>query len=366
MHEIKYVTKKLNQLFEFKRGIVISQKYINQHKGEFPVYSSQTKDGGVMGYIDTYIYDGEYITWTTDGVHAGTTFYRKGKFNCTNVCGIMILKEDIKKLSLKYINSIINFKLIAKSSGNKKVMSEDIIKADLEIKIPVCDDGTFDIIKQEEIANNYNILKEKSNELLKKRKEIETISIDFTKNINTRKVKITDLFSPTLGSGKYTKKECLKIQGDFPVYSGNTVEKFESIHEYMYDGEYLTWAKDGLAGYLMYHNEKFSITNHRGILMPTKDCKNIDLHFIKYVLEPIFRRNIKGRLGLEGKNEYTTLSKEMIKGIQEQIPIPITENGEFDLEKQKEIANKIEQVSKIKQTIMNKIDELININVILI
>lgn len=366
MHEINYVIKSLNELFDFKRGIVISQKYINQHQGQFPVYSSQTKDDGVMGYIDTYVYDGEYITWTTDGVYAGTTFYRNGKFNCTNVCGVMILKENVEKLSLRYINSIIDLKSIAKSSGNKKVMSEDIIKADLKVKIPVCDDGTFNIIRQEEIADNYNIFKEKNRELIKKRKQIESINVDFTKNINTRNVKISDLFLPTLGSGKYTKKECLKIPGGFPVYSGNTVEKFESINEYMYDGEYLTWAKDGLAGYLMYHNEKFSITNHRGILIPTEMCKNIDLNFIKYIMEPIFRRNIKGRLGLEGKNEYTTLSKQMIQNINEQIPIPINEKGEFDLEKQKEISNKIEKINRIKQIIISKIDELINRDIILI
>ena len=47
-----------------------------------------------------------------------------------------------------------------------------------------------------------------------------------------------------------------------------------------YEGEYLTWSKDGLAGYLMYHNEKFSITNHRGILIPIKECIDIDLKYI--------------------------------------------------------------------------------------
>ena len=58
--------------------------------------------------------------------------------------------------------------------------------------------------------------------------------------------------------------------------------------------------------------------------------------------------------------------KEMIKNIKEEIPIPINENGEFDLEKQKEISSKIEKVNKIKRTIINKIDELISRNVILI
>ena len=42
-----------------------------------------------MGYLDNYMFDGEYITWTTDGANAGTVFYRNGKFNCTNVCGTL-------------------------------------------------------------------------------------------------------------------------------------------------------------------------------------------------------------------------------------------------------------------------------------
>lgn len=32
-----------------------------------------------MGYLDTYDFEGEYITWTTDGANAGTVFYRNGK-----------------------------------------------------------------------------------------------------------------------------------------------------------------------------------------------------------------------------------------------------------------------------------------------
>jgi len=46
-----------------------------------------------MGYLDTYDFEGEYITWTTDGVNAGKVFYRTGKFNCTNVCGVLKITE---------------------------------------------------------------------------------------------------------------------------------------------------------------------------------------------------------------------------------------------------------------------------------
>lgn len=75
--------------FSLGRGRVISNEEIADNQGLYPVYSSQTLDDGVMGYIDSFDFEGEYITWTTDGANAGTVFARKGKFNCTNVCGTL-------------------------------------------------------------------------------------------------------------------------------------------------------------------------------------------------------------------------------------------------------------------------------------
>lgn len=91
----EWVERQVKDLGSIGRGRVISQKEIErsyQHK--YPVYSSQTQNNGVMGYIDTYDFEGEYITWTTDGVNAGTVFHRNGLFNCTNVCGTIKLHKD--------------------------------------------------------------------------------------------------------------------------------------------------------------------------------------------------------------------------------------------------------------------------------
>lgn len=91
----EWVERQVKDIGSIGRGRVISQKEIErsyQHK--YPVYSSQTQNNGIMGYIDTYDFEGEYITWTTDGVNAGTVFYRNGLFNCTNVCGTIKLHKD--------------------------------------------------------------------------------------------------------------------------------------------------------------------------------------------------------------------------------------------------------------------------------
>lgn len=79
--------RRVGDLFHLSRGRVISKDEIAQNLGVFPVYSSQSKNNGELGRINSYDFDGEYLTWTTDGAQAGTVFYRSGKFNCTNVCG---------------------------------------------------------------------------------------------------------------------------------------------------------------------------------------------------------------------------------------------------------------------------------------
>ena len=67
----------------------------------------KTQNNGEFGYINTYDFEGKYVTWTTDGANAGRVFYRDGKFNCTNVCGTIKVK-NCKKINPKYLALILN------------------------------------------------------------------------------------------------------------------------------------------------------------------------------------------------------------------------------------------------------------------
>ncbi|MBI4972629.1 MAG: N-6 DNA methylase [Candidatus Omnitrophica bacterium] len=123
----------VGDICELGRGRVISKKDIEKHGGIYPVYSSQTTDEGTFGFIDSFDFDGEYVTWTTDGANAGTVFYRSGKFNCTNVCGT--LKAKTNKVSMKYLAKVLNtvaYKYVI-HVGNPKLMNNVMAK----IKIPL-------------------------------------------------------------------------------------------------------------------------------------------------------------------------------------------------------------------------------------
>jgi restriction endonuclease S subunit len=62
--------KKVKHIFNIGRGRVISQEELIDD-GEFPVYSSQTANDGCLGFISTFDFDCDQLTWTTDGANAG-------------------------------------------------------------------------------------------------------------------------------------------------------------------------------------------------------------------------------------------------------------------------------------------------------
>lgn len=98
------------------------------------MYSSQTENNGMLGKINSYMFDGEYITWTTDGANAGTVFYRNGQFSITNVCGIINVTDN--RVFPKYLFYILQREAptyVNKGMGNPKLMSNVMEK----ISVPI-------------------------------------------------------------------------------------------------------------------------------------------------------------------------------------------------------------------------------------
>ncbi|GFI62000.1 type-1 restriction enzyme EcoKI specificity protein [Clostridiales bacterium] len=124
---------KTKNLFNIGRGRVISQ--LDLKDSGYPVYSSQTKNNGCLGYIGTYDFDRSQLTWTTDGANAGTVFLREGKHNCTNVCGTLMPKNDKNNLRyMKYSLEYIAFFHKRADTNGYKIMNNEM--AEIKITIP--------------------------------------------------------------------------------------------------------------------------------------------------------------------------------------------------------------------------------------
>ena len=91
-------------------------------------------------------------------------------------------------------------------------------------------------------------------------------------------------------------------------------------------------------------NESFSLTCHRGVLLPTEKCVNVGFALYKICFRTYIQKPKKGREGDMGKNEYTSLKPIAIKRMKDVIPIPVREDGTYDIDKQRELADKYEQI----------------------
>ena len=127
--------RKVSDMFKVTRGYVLAATLTADSQSEtmpFPVYSSQTKDNGLMGFYKDYLYE-DAITWTTDGANAGTVNYRAGKFYCTNVCGVLLSdKIAANQMVAEALNNVA--KGYVSYVGNPKLMNN--VMADIEIMIP--------------------------------------------------------------------------------------------------------------------------------------------------------------------------------------------------------------------------------------
>ena len=125
-------------LFDIGRGRVISHQEIMDNSGEYPVYSSQTENDGVMGHLATYDFEGDYLTWTTDGANAGTVFRRSGRFNCTNVCGTLKPRDNNIFLDYFWLMLSISTRSFVRQDINPKLMNN--VMAGIRVLVPPRDE----------------------------------------------------------------------------------------------------------------------------------------------------------------------------------------------------------------------------------
>lgn len=194
--KLEFSEEVLSDLFDIKQGnSFYTKKRIldNSWQGDIPVYSSNTKEDGLLIKIDlTKIKKADLIhqqclTWSVDG-YAGTIFIRninntkneKRKefyFTTNNHCGLLIPKKE--NLYLPYIKNLIQplFYEKAKGYGNNKVGSNQI--NDITIKIPVKKDGSYDFKKQQELSQKFEKIDILKQELLDQINWLNTHTLTF-------------------------------------------------------------------------------------------------------------------------------------------------------------------------------------------
>ena len=241
--------KNIQELCKISRGKVMSKDFIKSNAGEYPVYSSQTENNGELGKISTYDFDGEYLTWTTDGANAGSVFYRKGKFSVTNVCGLLEIKNKVMiPKFLYYVLSIEAPKHVNAGMGNPKLMSN--VMAKIRVAVPPLE-VQCEIVH---ISDDFTLLSaELSAELKARQMQYEYYRnrlIKETNKVECKNLTLEDILKIKNGKDyKHLKK------GKYPVYGTGGVMTY--VDDFVYNKPSVLIPRKGSLDKIYYVEEPF-------------------------------------------------------------------------------------------------------------
>ena len=347
MIESKWKLVKISKLCKIGRGRIISRKYIEKNKGNYPVYSSQTLNDGIFGRINTYDFEGEYVTWTTDGIYAGTCTYRIGKFNCTNVCGILEAKtKKINMIFLPYILNQITPEYVVKVA-NPKLMNN--VMAEIKIPLPPKE-------VQEKIVSEIEVLEEKEKkskeEIANFRKEINNIVDDiFTKSYKKEQLgNITEIKNggtpstnnPEYWNGGINWATLVDTKNKFLTQTVRTISKkgMKNSSAVLLPVNTVVFSSRATIGDVSI--AKIETCTNQGYKNFICNPQIIDYEFLYYILKHE-ANNIEN---LASGMTYKEISKTLIS--EYKIPLP-------SLEEQKEIVAKIEKIEQAIENLENEI-----------
>lgn len=282
----------IGKAFQVTRGYVLPTTVVRQDASEeyiYPVYSSQTKDNGLMGYYNDYLYENA-ITWTTDGANAGTVHYRPGKFYCTNVCGVLLSDEGNANRCVAEILGSVSKKYVS-YVGNPKLMNN--VMSEIKIYVPTIDE-------QKRIDDFISVIDHRIDKQLKLIEHLKKYKRGLLQAIFSREVQLENLsnwehrlFSEiaSLGKGKYTPKQeealpCIELEhleqqtGQIIGYANSNEQN--SVKSVFHKG-------DVLFGKLRPYLRKFALPEYDGVcsseIWVLHPESNIDSTFLFYLIQ---------------------------------------------------------------------------------
>jgi len=345
------------QFFELSIGKRVLKKDILKSKGKIPLYSSNVfHPFGYVAQSNINYFTGNHILWGIDGNFDFNIKKRGEPFATTDHCGVIKIKQD--NILPEYLLYQLN--LVKHMYGFDRSLRASLNNMrNIKIKIPYKNNGKIDVKKQEELVAKYMKFLNIKNEIKNLIEEIEGWFVELNTEESYKLIMLEDIFDiPPVNSG-ITKTFCKKNRGKIPVYgsSKNNIPLGyikDNLPNIKYYENCIGYNRNGSVGYFFYREERFTTNeDHRVLILKNKYKNRILYEYMKYILEIIIRK-----LGFNFSNK---LGKERIRSIY--IPIPVDDNGRFDIEKQREIAKKYEIIMEIKQEIIDYLTEIAKVEI---
>lgn len=379
--EMKSFTKQQSKTLKKKSQIIFksvnldNKQYFNLSIGErllkkdlfknrdnlqinIPVYSANVFSP--FGYIEKsniVKFDNPYILWGIDG-NFDLVFKAKGKiFASTDHCGMIEVLD--KNIDPEYLLMALYLKKY--EYGFDRGLRSNLVNVSrVEINIPIDNNGNFNIDLQKVIVERNQKIKKIQNRIKELKEKIKNTNISFDEDFKNKTVLLKEVidFSQNTNHGKFTKAFIDQYKGSIPVYSASDDPDFvnygyvqDNLPNVKYFDDCMTWNIDGSVGKVFIRKNRFSLSEKVIPLIIFSQYRYIlDKVYLKYEIE---KEAKKKEFGFTNKAGKSKLQQVVIK-------IPINRKNEFDLAKQKEVAQRYEKIDALKRELGEKLDMLAN------
>ena len=273
---------------EFKSG-----KYIPNTNGTlYPYYNSN----GIIGNMDTFMFDGEYIIQATSGSGINeNTFYYNGKFNATNFTTIFKTKANCL---VKYLYYFIRIKLnIREQCCNGSTIPNLDKKSFVRIKIPLPP-----LDHQQQIVNQLDNIYE--NEIDNSKKTIEGLEKSIEGMMKNTMMRSDNTIEQVKSILKIKKGPGHKVSegketGLYPLLRSSIDGKVKWIDTFDYEGPNIIIGTGGCFN-IHYYVSRFSVSGGCGgggkmlVLEPKDDDVNLkylyySIKYMKDIINEMYR-----------------------------------------------------------------------------
>ncbi|QUC64161.1 restriction endonuclease subunit S [Nitrosopumilus sp. K4] len=351
---MKEVSLNDESLFKLSIGKRVLLSEVFQSTGKIPIYSANVFVP--MGYKDTSNiknFNNDYVLWGIDGNFEFNVKHKGEKFGNTDHCGVIeILDSNILPEYLVHQLEIKKYELGFDRTLRSSLSNMTVIN----VEIPVKATGEFDEDEQLRLVKKYNSLKKLKEQLRQQRDEFENALLEINDNYKKKSVEVSTLFDfPETNSGM-TKRLCNDNKGKIPVYgcskSGSMVlGHIKKLPNIKYYSDCLTWNRNGSVGKFFFREGVFSTNeDHRVLKIKKSLVGKIDPIYMKYVLEKEVRK-----LGYSFTKKLGKINLQSVV-----VDIPINNTGDYDIDKQEEIAEKYEKLYQMKSKVAQELHKLID------
>jgi hypothetical protein len=331
-----------------------TQAYIDAHQGEYPVYSASLS--GPFGYVDSYDYDGRFLTWCMNG-YAGRVEIVDGKFSLTRDRGILIPLEDVATPDLTFLKYQLDPVLSELAVGRRvagrlnkytKIYSGTV--KDVLVSLLTDSGGSLDYEAMRLAGEHERHIEQRHTTVKRMLETVQSADVVIPCPEPFRVVSLGDKELFDLSIGKRVLLSESTGEG-IPVYSANVNHIFgytRTSNLTNFDQDSLLWGIDWVLNWnRIPEGQEFATTDHCGRLLIKN--QEIDSEYLLWVLRSTrssygFDRVFRANLGNV---------KQVVT-----VPIPTNADGEYDLERQREIALQHKQINFLRETALTALSQV--------